>query len=322
MALFALPLFMALLVAAPVVPVAPVGPLDAPPLLGFGIGLGGADEMAAAGVPADHLQTWAGWWNVEFKGLAQELADADARGATLVIEWYYWGDPLRPDCWKTACDGRTLAAWKTKTTTLADVIAASGTSPVVVVESEFNKNGIADAAHAPGFDQALADIEAILHARAPRAQVALGFGAWGFEQWSNFPKALAGADLVGIQAMAALPRQGEDGVVGLAEKTLGFAQRAHATFGKPVVVHDVAIASYPEPDGYVPQAQAIQAFFDRADAFEAAGVVAIVYRALTDAPQAGHFGAAEGSFGLATREGAAKAAWWAWVSGIATTRAA
>lgn len=311
-----LPLFAALLFAAPL---APVVPAEAP-TLGFGIGVDGADAMAAAGVPADHLQTWAGWWNVEFRGLADELAAAKARNATLVVQWYYWGDPLRPDCWRTSCDGRTVEAWRTKTATLGDVLAAANASAIVVVETEFNKNGIADADEAAAFDPVLADIERLLHERSPTTKVALGFGAWGFEQWGNFPLALAEADLVGLQAMASIPRQGVDGLVGLAEKTLAVAREANATYGKPVVVHDIAIASWPSPEGDVPQADAVRAFTDRAEAFAAAGVVALVYRAHLDAPQAGHFGAAEGSFGLATMDGAAKPSWSAWVEGIARYR--
>lgn len=309
----------ALLVAAPL---APVAVAEVPPaVVGFGIGLDGADAMAAAGVPATHLQTWAGWWNVRFEGLGRELADAKARNATLVIEWYYWGDPLHPDCWQTACDGRTVEAWKTKTATMADVIAASNASAVVVVESEFNKNGLADAANAPAFDAALADVMRIVHERAPGAQVALGFGSWGFEQWSNFPLALAEADLVGLQAMAGSTRQDLADYLGTADKTLDVARRANATFDKPVIVHDVALASFPAPDWLAPQAQAVAAFVDQADAFAAAGVTAIVYRAHVDAPQPGHFGDAEGAFGLATLDGTAKPSWTAWVQGVAAHRA-
>lgn len=289
--------------------------------LGFGIGQGGVAAMTDLRLPPDHVQTWAGPWNTRFLGLADELADAEARDATLVVEWYYWGDLLHPDCWQTGCEGRTLEAWKTKTAAMADVIAASGTSPIVVVESEFNKNDIADPGHAAAFDAALAEVERILHERAPAAQVALGYGAWRFDQWQGFPLALAEADLVGIQAMASVGRQGTDGVVGLAEKTLAYAAEANATFGKPVIVHDIAIASHPQPDAYLPQAQGLQGFIDRADAFADAGVVALVYRGYRDAPQAGHFGEAEGTFGLTMADGTAKPSWGTWISGIATHRA-
>ena len=304
------PLLAALLLTLPVAAVA-----TPEPTLGFGIHLDGVEAMTDAGVAPTHVQTWAGPWNTHFHGLGEELADAKARNATLVIEWYYWGDPLRPDCWQRDCASRTIEAWKTKTAAMADVIAASNASAVVVVESEFNKNGIADPANAAAFDAALADVERILHERAPNAAVALGFGAWSVEQWANFPRALAEADLVGIQAMAAIPRQGVDGVVGLAEKTLALAAQANATFGKPVIVHDVAVASYGE-GGEDAQGQAVQAFVERADAFAAANVTAVVYRGYLDAPQAGHFGAAEGTFGL---EG--KRSWDAWVAGIARHRA-
>lgn len=293
---------------------------------GFGTEVAGAAPMAVAGVAPEYAQVWAGPWNRwTWKDLEADLAWAQEEDVTLVVEWFYWGDALSPPCFARGCEGRSADEWYDLTRELGRRVAASGASVVVVVESEFNKGGIDSERDAPTFDAGLERVVGILHEEAPWTKVAIGFGAWHREAWSRFPRAVAAADYVGLQAMAASTRQTEEEYRGVPDRLEGNVRYAAATFGKPVLVHDVALGSFGEagvqdPHWLVVQAQVVRDLVARADALAEAGAVGLVYRGLRDAAQSGHFGDAEGSFGLVTAEGHAKGAWWAWTDGVRTYR--
>lgn len=291
--------------------------------LGFGMSSSGYEAMASAGAAPEYTQYWVGLWTEKYgwSGLESALAKAKANGKTLVIEWYYWGDAISPSCVEYGCEGRSRTHWTTMTDTLASKVAASGAKAVIVVESEFNKNGIEATSYAPTFDTRLRAIEDRIEAKAPNAKIAIGFGTWNLDNWKRFPKAIAGADYIGFQAMAASTRHTSTEYMAVDETILSTAKYAKSTFGKSSILHDVALSSYPSSTWESKQRDEIKAIVGRSAEYATAGLVAVVWREYKDNPNMdGYFGEAEEHWGMKRADGSSKPAWYAWLDGIKAYR--
>ena len=82
---------------------------------------------------------------------------------------------------------------------LADLIVrvhGANSGALVIIETEFNKNGIEN--H-EAFDGYLTEQAAIFHQRG--LKVVIGFGNWGQDIWKKFDRAVAAADLLGTMSL-------------------------------------------------------------------------------------------------------------------------
>ena len=298
----------------------------------FGMDIDSIDGQTTAGVKPDYAMIWIGPWTLKWGwgGPDAALARAKAAGVTPVIQFYYWGDDISVACLENGCQSGLHDAPKNKANwqLLADQTSEhlqqqlGGGPAVIIVESEFNKG---DAARYEPLDGYLAEKADHFHKTYPAAQVVLGFGNWAPEHWNNFDRAAAGADLIGLQAMRASTRDTAERYEGVLDATLGGAKTLRSLFGRPLIVTDLALSSYPEPDYAQRQAKVIGRVFERLPEFKALDVRGLLYRSLYDAPNmdtANYFGEAERHWGLAwASNGTGKPALKAWVDGIQRERA-
>jgi hypothetical protein len=291
-----------------------------------------ADSVAKArklGMPVAYASAWAGSWNQKWgwKDVERKLRAAKDAGAVPVVQWWYWGDDISPNCVEHGCTDRyegikkDKANWMRLSNELADLIVNvmgpdSGT--LVITETEFNKNGIEN--YEP-FDGYLAEQADIFHAR--RLKVVLGFGNWGRSQWKNFDRAVASADLLGAQILQSSVRDASTYLSG-ADMLLQGARYNRQTFKKPTFVTDFAFSSYPEPSYLNDQDTVVREVFARMDEFRAAGVQGMIWRMLVDDPAfdtANYHGEAERHWGLLHADGSAKPAFTPFLNGMLTEKA-
>lgn len=296
------------------------------PGMRFGIDASAIARFEAdAGAKPDYGTLWVGRWNNEkgWRGTDSGLAQMRDAGVTPAIHLWYWGDDIRPSCLDVGCNGKDLAGWDRVTRDLVTHLddQLGGRPAVVILESEFNKNGVATDER---FDTLLAEKARLIKQGYPAAQVVLGFGNWNADNWLWFDQAAGAADYVGIQALTASTRQGEERARALLDDTLEAADRLRGLFGKPVFVHDVAASSYPEPSYLDVQHEALARFAAGMPDLQAAGVQAVLYRSFLDVPDmslANHFGAAERHWGLAWYDtGELKPAGKAWIQAVQLAR--
>lgn len=308
---------MALLVAVPMLPAASAAGTP----MKFGFSVGGYDAMTNAGAKPEYVQVWVteriingGWSAVDAK-----LKFAKDHGATAVVEWYYWGSKIGTSCVSYGCDGKSRTEWYAMTDSLMRHIQASGADAIVVVETEFNHNGVDSSTYAPKMDGYLRIVEDKIHAGG--SEVAIGFGTWGTDKWGRFPKAIAGADYVGFQAMGGSTRQTKDSYLRTDEKIETTARFIRDNFGKPSLLHDVSMASYPHPDWLYVQEDFMEQLTARFGTLASLGVVGVVYREYKDSGlNYEYYGPAEGYMGLFKKDGVAKPAFKDWVDGIKAHR--
>lgn len=294
----------------------------------FGIDAPSTERFAErAGTPPDYATLWVGRWTLQhgWRETDQALRDLRAAGVTPAVHFWYWGDDLRPECFTTGCNGKTVADWdQLHTQTVEHLRATQGDGPVLIIlESEFNKHGL----HASeDLDARLADKARAFKHHLPDAEVVLGFGNWASADWGTFDQAAAASDSVGVQALAGSTRDPESEHLELIDHTVNAALRLTELFGKPVVVTDVAVSSYPEPDHLEVQQKALTRFALGLPRLQEAGVEAVVYRSFLDVPDmalANHYAEAERHWGLAWHgSGKLKPAGEAWLAAVAKARAA
>lgn len=289
----------------------------------LGFDAGSAHRARALGVQVSYATAWAGAWNQKlgWAGLEDQLQQARSAGATPVIPWLYWGDDISPSAIESGCIDRYQGVMKDRATwmrlahELADLAARSGgPGAIVVIEPEFNKNGIET--YEP-FDGYLVEQAAIFHERGLR--VVIGFGNWGPSRWTNFERAVAAADLLGTMSLQSSVRDAGSYLSG-ADHLLGAAQHLQRVFGKPTLIYDVGFSSYPAPAYEIHQDAVVSEIFARMADFRAAGVVGIVWRMLADDPQFdtnNYHGIAERHWGVLHADGRPKAAfrWFAATGG-------
>lgn len=290
----------------------------------FGVDAKSASRAIAIGMPISYGSMWAGPWNQKhgWQGLEDELRQAKKAGTIPVVQWWYWGDDISPSCVKNGCKDRyhgvqkDTATWTRLSNELADLIVRVGGKagpPLVVIETEFNKNGIET--YAP-FDADLAEQAKIFRSRG--IKVIVGFGNWGQVHWKRFPKAIAAADMLGTMALQSSVRDKATYMAG-ADHLLEAARYLHKTFKKPTFITDVGFSSYPEASYEKSQAQVVAAIFERMDDYRAAGVQGMVWRMLADDPKfdiKNYHGQAERHWGLLHADGSPKLAFGSFLSGM------
>jgi hypothetical protein len=274
--------------------------------LAFGTEWGALAELRAAGASPEYGVVWTGSWNLQlgWRQVREALVETAAQNATALIQFYYWGDHLSPTCLAAGCwtpaGWKSVADWERSADELvATVKLAWGEKPlVIIVESEFNKGSFRDV---EPLDEAMAAIQARLKSQLPFALIGPGFGNWGREAWPLYDRTVANVDVVGLQGMRATTKDSVGRYRAVVDETVVGVGELSRMSGKPVLIADVALSSYPEPGGLALQANALRAFRDAEPALVAAGATTFVYRAYWDVPEAveGHyFGPAEASWGL------------------------
>jgi hypothetical protein len=300
---------------------------ELPPATGmrFGIDANSVAHFESMVGKPDYATLWIGKWTLDhgWRGTDQKLAELRDREVTPALHLYYWGDDLAPACFHEGCNGKDVQSWQRLTEELAQHLQAvlEGRPALVILESEFNKHGV----HLDErLDAMLAEKATSLKAGYPSAQVVLGLGNWYPQAWATWDQAAAASDYIGIQALAGSTRDSQDEVLALAESTLAGVRTARGLFEKPVVVQDVAVSSYPEPDHLGTQAEAVARLAATLPALQEEGVELVIYRSLRDSPEMGlynHYAEAERHWGLAWHDtGKLKPAGEAWLAAIAKAR--
>lgn len=305
-------------------------PLDRRPM-SFGLDAYSLHTQAGLGAVADYGTLWIGAWIEQSGWVIPEARLAAMRdaGVTPAIHLYYWGDDISRACFEDGCWSTLHHTWKDQAgwwnvtrALLLRLDVLEGRTVLILLETEFNKADI------PGyepFDEALAKMATWIHAQYPAARIVLPLGAWNPSAWGTWDRAAAASDSIGIQGMRASTQDTAARYDDLFNTTLEAARTAHALFGKPVVLHDVALSSHPEPDYLERQERGMQAVFDGVDELKGAGVRAVLYRSWRDAENmdvANHFGVAETGWGLAWSDDVAKPAGVVWMAGVQAERTA
>ena len=290
----------------------------------FGADLSALPRARSQGLAFTYGTFWLGAWTQKYgwSDANTQLRAAAAGGVTPVISWWYWGDDISPSCVENGCNDRyhgvrkDKATWYRMTSELAANIEAAmgGREAIVVIETEFNKNGVE--AYEP-FDGYLAELAGILHSRG-NIRVVVGFGNWGREHWARFDRAVAHSDLLGVQLMRSSVREAATYTSAIGT-LVSSAQYLQGAFRKPIIVTDLAFSSYPS-DGYeTVQAQVVADLFARTWELKNAGVVAMMYRMVVDDPNfdtANYHGIAERYWGLLRADGSQKPAFAIFAAGV------
>jgi hypothetical protein len=292
--------------------------------MAFGADAASVMEHATLGVPLDYGTLWVGVWTLRW-GWSEpdrQLRALREANVTPAIHFYYWGDDISPRCLEQGCAGKSQAGWARLASELAVHLNATmlGRPSLVFLETEFNK---ASVARYKPLDAMLAEKATLLRG-VPGAHVVLAVGNWNPAAWTTWTLAAAASDFTGLQAMFGSTRDPLDAQATLVNRTVAGARQLQADFGKPVILHDLAFSSYPEPDALAPQAATVRTFLECLAPLKAAGVQAMLYRGLRDNPAmdlGNYYGEAERHFGLAW-EGQLKPAGEAWREGVQQERSA
>ena len=304
-------------------PPAPAEVAEAPPMR-FGLDMDSVDKASHQGMTVSYGTFWVGAWTQKYgwDEAAEKLKVARKLGVTPVIQWWYWGDEISPSAVESGVrDARhgvlkNRATWTRMSTELADLVARTmgDREAIVVLETEFNKNGIEN--YEP-FDGYLAEQAKTFHGKG-NIKVVIGFGNWGRAQWSHFDKAIAESDLLGTQLLQSSARDAST-YMKTVDTLIAGARTLQATFGKPSLIMDLALSSYPTASYETNQAAVIQELFTRIGELKAAGVRGIIWRAMNDDPNfdtTNYHGVAERHWGLVRADGTPKPAFTAFRSGV------
>ncbi|MHB1260113.1 MAG: PKD domain-containing protein [Thermoplasmatota archaeon] len=299
----------------------------------FGMGAGAVAAQTNAGVKPDYGTFWIGPWTLSsgWAGPDGQLTNLKNAGVTPAIHFYYWGDDISPSCVENGCWStlhnaqKDRAHWDLLASQLTDHLNSKmGGAPVLIfLESEFNKGGIETYEPFDGYMEAMAEK---IHAAYPNAIVVLGFGNWGSVYWGNFDRVAAASNMVGIQSMRGSTRQSKTDLMTLYDSLLSGVKTLGTKFpGKAIMLTDVAVSSYPEPEYLAVQHDVVKEVFDNLGTLKAAGVQAIVYRSWLDTPTmdtANWYGEAERHWGFAwAGNGTHKPVAKVWIDGVKAERA-
>lgn len=284
----------------------------------MGMSAGDIAALKAAGATPRYASFWVGEWMASsgWAGLDNALKTAKAAGVTPVVYWYYWGDSISPSCVQHGCGSKNRAEWTSMTGTLASHLRThlGGSEVLVVLENEFNKNGITDSWYAGSFDAQLESVAKTLKG-VPGVKIVLGLGGWGEQHWTSFPRSAAQSDYIGFQAMRASTRDSESSYRAVADKSAYFTNYIAQKFNKPSFLYDLALSSYPDARWATIQAQTLDAIFAKLVTSGNTGLQGVVYRELKDhyMDPANYYGWAESHWGLRTSSGANKPAFDVWL---------
>lgn len=252
--------------------------------LQFGTNIDGVKTMKEKGADIAYGQIWIGSWNEQYGwgGLKESLQKAKENDVVPVILWYYWGGDISPSCVSHGCQAKDVHEWNSLAQEAAEVIGREmiGREVVLVLEPEFNKNGIENDR---AFDRLLVDQTQIFRRAIPDVKIVVGFGSWNRAGWANFPEIIGEADYVGFQMLKSSVRNRED-YESSAGELLDSARYVRLHFGKPSFITDVGLSSYPEPAYLSLQANTLGMIMQEKDALSSADVVGLVYRATVDDP--------------------------------------
>lgn len=289
---------------------APTPPAPAPPQdrIAFGMDAGSIQAQRAAGFEPDLATLWLGPWNLKhgWEVPDEKLRTMAREGITPAVHLYYWGDDLSPRCLEQGCWSSLHQVHKDKEGWQELVEQAvehlnktlEGKEVIVLLESEFNKAGVATYEPLDGY---LTEKIAFIQEAYPPARVVVSLGNWNHDAWSTWDRAGRQADAVGIQAIRASTRDTLASQLGLFNATLIGAEALYNQFDKPIVLQDISISSYPEPGNLITQARALGRMFQGLGELEALGVDTFIYRSWYDDPamsSENYFGQAEKFWGL------------------------
>lgn len=302
--------------------------VPAPPMR-FGMGLWHLEMQREHGIQPDLGQAWAGAWNLHqgWGPIDRHLDTARETNITPVIQVFYWGNDISKRCLQHGCDGRggmhlSEAGWAQLIDELGQRLdqKMDGREAIVVLEPEFNKGHIAT--YEP-LDAMLADRADQMHQVYPNATVALGLGGWAPQFWDTWDRAMDASDVVSLQLMRGATQDSQSTYLSAPSTLVNHAGKAQELSGKPVMITDIALATWPEPGYRDEQAQVIEGLFGNMSELKAAGVEVVIYRAIVDEPSATtaeYYGEAETTWGLIDEDGTPKPALDAWVQGIQQER--
>jgi hypothetical protein len=289
----------------------------------FGVDMPSVAKASGQGLGVSYGAFWVGPWTEKsgWAGPDAQLKEARARNVVPVVNWWYWGDDISPKAVEDGVEDRyhhvhkDRASWTRMSEELAGHISKTmgGREAIVVLETEFNKNGVEK--YAP-FDTYLAEQIRIFHSH-PGIKVVLGFGNWARESWGNFPQAIAQSDLLGIQLLQSSVRDAAS-YDSAPEALVSAARYIQSHFHKPSLIVDLGLSSY---GAHYEESQAAvtAALFQRLPELKVAGVQGLIWRAVADDPRvdtANYHGEAERHWGLLRADGSAKPAFAAFTSGV------
>ncbi len=274
----------------------------------FGMDVYSMQAQANRGVAADLGSFWIGPWTLEhgWHHPDQHMQDARQQGVTPMIHFYYWGDDISQDCIENGChsdlhdEPKNQENWQKLASQLVDHLhqEMKGEEVVIVLETEFNKNDVTT--YEP-LDTYLTEKANYIQDNYANAKIVLGLGNWGHGDWDTWDSAAAASDWIGIQAMRGSTQDSESSYLGAFDDVLQGTRTAEDLFGKPVILTDMALSTYPEPEYLEHQRTVLEETFDRFDELKQAGLRAMVYRSLWDNPDfdtANYYGEAEKHWGL------------------------
>ncbi len=299
--------------------------------LAFGMDAGSIEHQRAAGFDPDLGTLWLGPWTLEhgWRDVDADLRQMASENVTPAVHLYYWGDDLSPRCLEEGCWSTLHGVHKDREgwqalvdQTVEHLDQTMGDEEVLILlESEFNKASVATYEPLDGY---LAEKAAFIQEAYPPARVTLSLGNWNHGAWSTWDRAGQQVDAVGLQAIRASTQDTLSSHYGLFNATLTGVATLERMFGKPIVLQDISISSYPDPEHRKIQASALQSLFDGMDQLEALGVDTVLYRSWYDSPSmssGNHFGEAERFWGLVTFPGREpKPAAGVWLDGVADHR--
>lgn len=306
---------------------------DSTSTVGFGMDSGSVSRQVAAGVPPDYGTFWIGPWTLTsgWGGPDAQMVSMKSADVTPAIHFYYWGDDISATCLENGCwsslhnTQKTRANWDILAQQFVDHLNAkmAGEPVVILLETEFNKGGVATYEPLDGY---LAEKAAFFHQHYPAAKVVMALGNWNSAAWGTWDRTAAASDYTGIQGLRSSIRQPTTtAYMDLDNGLLAGAKTLQTKFGKPIFVQDIGFSSYPEPEYLGHQANGLKEVFAALPELKAAGVMAIIYRTWTDNPNmnlANYHGEAERHWGFAwsgnlTHKPSAKV----WIDGVKAERA-
>ena len=224
-------------VLAAVLTAVPGATAQTPGRIGFGVDVGGYDSLTAAGLRPEYVQLWVGPWNLKsgWSNIDAQLDKSRGDGSIPVIQFYYWGSDLSATCLDQGCWSSIHNAWKdqgswsTLASQLVQHLAAklSGKSAAIVLETEFNKNGMS---RSETLDAALATKAWYFRNNFAGSKIVLGFGNWGYPDWGTFDRAAGASHYVGLQGMRASTRDSESSYLGLPQALVDGANELKRRF--------------------------------------------------------------------------------------------
>lgn len=275
--------------------------------LSWGVDSTGIADVKASGATPQLGQTWVGTWmkTSGWSGYENALRSMKSQGITPVVMWYYWGDKISVDIVTNGGSGMTKGEWDSMAGEMASRgNAIMGGSPwYVVLEPEFNKNGISSWETFDGYLQNQANI---IKGKASGAKIVVGFGSWG--GWDIYDRAVGASHMTGFQILRGSTRDSVAISEGAADQMISTATTLKARFGKPVLVFDYGIATYGGWEGV--QERSLRNVMAKLPQIEAAGVSGIVWRYTRDNTlSSGYFGPAESTWGAKYSGGGNKLGW-------------